>query len=96
MTWFRKTPPPRNQLMVNPRTWPDVSPYTVPAINGSQLSVNEVTRILTRAADLQEGERANFTITTSFTNRNDETEVYTLSADFEFNSQSITYKHKRF
>jgi hypothetical protein len=90
---FRKSSPPsRNQLMVSPGTWHDISPYTVPAVNGTQLSVNEIQRILTRAAQLEEGERANYTVTTTFTNKRQETEIYSLSVDFEPRSQSITYK----
>ena len=42
----KKPPPPRNQLMVNPNTWIGLlSSYIIPAVNGTQLSVNEITRI---------------------------------------------------
>ena len=93
MSFFRKTP--RNQqLMVLPHTWKDASPYSVPAINGTQLSVKEIERILARGSKLQEGEQATFTISTSFTNRNQETEFYSVTVDFEHNGQSITYKRK--
>jgi hypothetical protein len=77
--------------MVNPGTWFDLSAYGVPAVNTTQLAVNEVSRLIRLSDQLRENERASFKIETTHTN-DDQAETFSVSVNCGKKFQEITYR----
>jgi hypothetical protein len=76
--WKFKPQPQDRQLMVRPNTWSGISPHNIPVVNITQLTTNEMSRLISLAPYLKENERASYKTATSYTNENSETETLSL------------------